>query len=431
MESAPLLSTPEEELSYLRAQVAEKEQEIALTHHEGPATEEFVRHATVAETLAAHQRAPAENILAPEYRLSAETAATEADAILAELDLGDAERAVLSLRAVMGEKGIKNALAVMEKMDDPQVTDDFHRYLVRYVAAGLTVSGLPETAPKMKALHMTLYEIALPEPKSETNEGRSKTLKELVSAMEQFYAGLLAVGQASAGEPGYLALELAMPASSPELQFYASIPTSKRDLFEKQLLAIFPDAHLLEQPHDYNLFAPKGSTLISIGKLMASPALPLKDYTEFDYDPLNAILNAFAKIEHAGEGSAIQLIIEPAGERYTKHYKKMLAALRKGEKHATAFNIPETAFGELVHEIGASLFSGKSKDEVKRKEGEQREVEANKSYIEAVEHKLASPIASATLRLVVSSADATRSGAVLGELEAAFNQFGNTACNKL
>ena len=431
MESAPLLSTPEEELSYLRAQVAEKEQEIALTHHEGPATEEFVRHATVAETLAAHQRAPAENILAPEYRLSAETAATEADAILAELDLGDAERAVLSLRAVMGEKGIKNALAVMEKMDDPQVTDDFHRYLVRYVAAGLTVPGLPETAPKMKALHMTLYEIALPEPKSETNEGRSKTLKELVSAMEQFYAGLLAVGQASAGEPGYLALELAMPASSPELQFYASIPTSKRDLFEKQLLAIFPDAHLLEQPHDYNLFAPKGSTLISIGKLMASPALPLKDYTEFDYDPLNAILNAFAKIEHAGEGAAIQLIIEPAGERYTKHYKKMLAALRKGEKHATAFNIPETAFGELVHEIGASLFSGKSKDEVKRKEGEQREVEANKSYIEAVEHKLASPIASATLRLVVSSADATRSGAVLGELEAAFNQFGNTAGNRL
>ncbi len=432
MESAPLISTPEEELAYLRAQVAEKERELALGKSEGPATEEFVRHATVAETIAEHHAAPAENILAPTYRLSPETTTAEADAILAELGLGDTERAVLSLRAVMGEKGIKNALAVMEKMSDPQVTDDFHRYLVRYVAADLPVVGLDEKAPKTKALHMTLYEIALPEPKAEAGqEGREKTLKELVSAMEQFYAGLLNVGSASEGEPGYLALELAVPASSPELQFYAAIPTSKRDLFEKQLLAIFPDAHLLEQPHDYNLFVPHGESLISIGKLAASPALPLKDYTEFDYDPLNAILNAFAKIEHAGEGAAIQLIIEPSGERYTKHYQKMLAALRKGEKHSTAFSTPETAFGELVHDIGMNLFSSKSKDEVKRKEGEQREVEANKSYIEAVEHKLASPIASATLRLAVSSADGVRSGAILGELEAAFNQFGNTTGNRL
>src|SRR3989338_9595671 len=231
MESAPLLSTPEEELSYLRAQVAEKEQEIALTHHEGPATEEFVRHATVAETLAAHQRAPAENILAPEYRLSAETAATEADAILAELDLGDAERAVLSLRAVMGEKGIKNALAVMEKIDDPQVTDDFHRYLVLYVAAGLPTAGLSEKEPRFRALRMALYEIALPEAKAPTEGARAKSLKELISAMEQFYAGLLSVSPAEPGEPPYVALELAIPASSPELQFYAAIPRGKRDLF--------------------------------------------------------------------------------------------------------------------------------------------------------------------------------------------------------
>ena len=428
MESAPYLSTPEEELAYLRAQVAKKEQELMQGES---ATAEQSRDELVAEALDAHHVAPAENILAPEYRLSPETAEAEAEAILAELALGEGTIAIRSLERAMEEKGIKNALAVMTQMNDPHVTDDFHRYLVRYVAAGLPITGLAESAPRMKALHMTLYEVALPEPKEQEAEGRAKTFKELVSAMEQFYAGLLAVEHAQAGEPPYLALELAVPADVPELQFYAAIPRSKRDLFEKHLLAIFPDARLVEQPADYNLFVTHGATVASVGKLATYPALPLKDYGDFDYDPLNAVLNAFAKIEHTGEGAALQIVIEPAGERYQKHYRKMLAALRKGQKHTAAFSAPETAFGEFAREIGSTLFSGKSKDEQERKESELREIEANKSYIEAVEQKLSSPIASATIRLVASAGEATRAGAVLGELEAAFNQFGNTAGNRL
>src|SRR3989338_5422347 len=111
MESAPYLSTPEEELAYLREQVAKKERELALTRSAtGPTTAEFVRHETVSETLAEHHALPAENVLAAEYRVSSQTAAVEADAILSELELGDTERAVISLRHTMQEKGIKNAL---------------------------------------------------------------------------------------------------------------------------------------------------------------------------------------------------------------------------------------------------------------------------------------------------------------------------------
>ena len=438
MESAPYLGTPEEELAYLRAQVAEKERELA---HTGNAGAERPREELIAEALAAHRAVPAENVLAPEYRLSEQTAQTEADAILAELDLGDAERAVLTLRTVMGEKGIKNALSVMEKMDDPHVTDDFHRYLVRYVAAGLPVAGLSEKEPRFRALRMALYEIALPEAKAEVEGARTKPLRELISAMEQFYAGLLSVSPAEKGEPPYVALELAVPANTPELQFYAAVPRGKRDLFEKQLLAVFPEANLVEQPLDYNLFVEHGpprpssggagATLASVGKLATYPALPLKDYSEFDYDPLNAITNAFAKIEHAGEGAAVQLIFEPAGERHLKHYRKILDALRKGEKRASAFATPETALGELARGFGRSIFGSQSKDEEKRKQGEAREMEANKTSIEQVERKLTSPIVSATLRLVASASNVARAGQILGELESAFNQFGNTRGNRL
>ncbi len=425
MESAPKLQTPEEELAYLREQIAHKEAELA-----GRDKTDAERTRIVSEQLHAHAAAPVE-ILAPEYRVSEATAKTEAEALLAELELGDGESVIRSLQHTMEEKGIKNALTVLGKMNNPHVADDFHRYLVRYVAAGLDVPGMDEKAPRFQALKMTLYEIALPEPKKGDDQGRTKSLKELISGMEQFYAGLLSVENAASGEPHYFALELAVPANSPELQFYAAIPNSKCNLFEKQLLAIFPDAHLVAQPYDYNIFTEGNVALASTANLTESPALPLKDYTDFDYDPINAIINAFAKIESAGEGAALQIIIEPRGERHVKHYRKILGALRKGEKRATAFKTPETTFGELARDFSNILFSNKPKDVEKKKQEETRQIEANKSHIEQVEKKIASPIVGATIRLVVSGKDERMAGQVLGELESAFNQFANTQGNHL
>ncbi|MBI2025620.1 hypothetical protein HYT04_02460, partial [Candidatus Kaiserbacteria bacterium] len=371
MESTPQLSTPEEELAYLREQVARKEAEISKTGTAEQAT-------IISETIHEHRRAPAE-ILASEYRVSEATANSEAEAILAELNLGGGGDAIRSLQKTMEEKGIKNALSVMEKLNNPRIADDFHRYLIRYIAVGLPAADFDEKSPRFRALRMTLYEISLPEPKSDEPNARQKTLKELISGMEQFYAGLQSAGEPEAGEPAYYALELAVPADNPELQFYAAIPNSKRNLFEKQILAVFPDAHVSPQPYDYNVFADGGTSLESTARLAENPALPLKDYTDFDYDPLNVITNAFAKIDSKGEGAALQLIMEPRGERHVKHYRKILQALRKGEKHSAAFSTPETAFGEFARDVGKTIFSSKPKDAEKAKEAQMREAEANKT----------------------------------------------------
>ncbi len=422
MESAPKLSTPEDELAYLREQVMRKEAELAKG-----GTRERVK--IISEQIHEHAAAPSE-MLTNGYRMNEASVSGAADQILAELNLGGSEQAIKSLQQTIEKKGIKNALSVLEKLHDPHVADDFHRYLVRYVAAGLLAPGYDEKAPRFQALKMTLYEIALPGPKNAETHDRTKTLKELISGMEQFYAGLLSVEDANLGEPHYYALELAVPADSPELQFYAAVPNGKRNLFEKQLLAIFPDAHLVPQPSDYNIFASGGVSLASTATFTENPALPLKDYTDFDYDPINAITNAFAKIEHTGEGAALQIIIAPKGERHVKHYRKILQALRKGEKHSSAFSIPDTALGAFARDIGRTLFSNKPKDVVKAKEAETRQIEANKAYIEQVEKKIAAPIVGVTLRLVTSSKDEHTAEQVLGELEAAFNQFANTQGNR-
>ncbi len=427
MESVPKLYTPEEELAYLREQVLRKEAELAGRGKESGVLE---RSRVISEQIHIHHAASQE-VLASEYRISEATQKSEADAILVELNLGESEQVIRNLERILEEKGIKNALSVLEKLHDPHITDDFHRYLIRYIAAGLPASGIDEKMPRFKALRMTLYEVALPEPKSVEADRHTKTLKELISGMEQLYAGLLSVEDAVIGEPHYYALELAVPAEGSELQFYVAVPNGKRDLFEKQLLAVFPDAQAVPQLSDYNIFSSHGTSIASVATFAENPALPLKDYTDFDYDPINAITNAFANIEPTGEGAALQIIVEPRAERHVKHYTKILKALRKGERRAAAFSTPETALGELAQDFGKALFSNKPKDEQKAKEAEIRQIEENKTYIEQVEKKIAASIVGATIRFAVSSSDERKAERVLGTIEAAFNQFSNTQGNRL
>jgi hypothetical protein len=410
-EVAPVrpISSPEEELAYLRAQVEAKEQELAGLKKEQPRS--IVTHERIL-----HHRDNAHEVLAPSYQISHE----QANELALDLDPENDDETMEELRNIMDTKGIRNAFAVLEKLNSPHLEDDFHRFLVQYLMAGMPLRGLGENQPAWKALHVTLYEIALPESYN-TEENRTRSLKELISAMEQFYSGMLSVGEAYAGEPAYFSLELAVPVERSNLFFYAAIPNGRRDLFEKQLLSIFPDAHITPQPNDYNVFVPDGYAVGSTARLTQKPMLPLKDYTDFDYDPLNSVLNAFAKIGAEDEGAALQIIIEPRGEHYLRHYQRVLSELKKGVPTYKALATPETLAGEFFQEAGKIFI----------KQQEITRDNADQSAIEAVEKKIAAPIVATNIRMVVSSRSATRATQILGEMESAFNQFENTRGNRL
>ena len=99
MESTPKLSTPEEELAYLREQVTRKEAELAQGRDSGQAGT-LERTQIISETIHAHDAAPAE-MLAREYRINEATKSTETDAILADLNLGGGEQPINGLQATM------------------------------------------------------------------------------------------------------------------------------------------------------------------------------------------------------------------------------------------------------------------------------------------------------------------------------------------
>ncbi|KND47296.1 MAG: putative Type IV secretory pathway VirD4 component [Parcubacteria bacterium C7867-004] len=408
------IASPADELAYLRAQVAMKEAELLTLKQERPREE--IAH----ERILHHRMSANEEVLAPAYRMTDAEAANHS--LTLDLDPEQNDETIAELRGVMEEKGVHNAFTILEKLNNPHLEDDFHRFLVQYLVAGMQPKGLGENQPEWKALHMTLYEISLPEMSGESKDGRVKTLKELVSSMEQFYSGMLAVENAGRGEPPYMTLELAVPVDKPHLMFYAAIPNTRRDLFEKQLLAIFPNASVIAQPNDYNVFVENGFSHASVASFKDKAMLPLKDYQDFDYDPLNSLLNAFAKVAPEDEGVSLQIVFKPQTDHYVHYYRRVLHALRQGEHRSRAFTLPETFVGDLAREAFGLIATSKKQS---------ANEPVDQKAIEMVEKKIQAPVVSTNIRLVVSTPVESRTQQILSELESSFNQFEHTTGNRL
>lgn len=406
------INSHDDELAHLRAQVEAKERELeSLKQHKS--REEVVR-----ERLRHHLTTPVESVAAPGFTMTQ----AEAHELALNLDPESDDDTMEELKNVMEDRGIHSAFAVLAKLKNPHLEDDFHRFLIAYIAQGLPPKGLNEGAPEWKALHMTLYEIALPEPEAEGDKDeRYKHFRELVSSMEQFYSGMTGVERPFAGEPRYYTLELAVPTDSPQLRFYASVPNSRRDLFEKSVLAVFPNAVIKVQPNDYNVFAQDGYSYASSARLVAPSPLSLSTYDDFESDPMTGLLTSFSKIQAEGEGAAVQFVIKPVDDSYQRRYRRIVKALRKGENQHYAFQISENFFSEMFRELRWMF---------RRPKGEQDHF-VDEAAIKSVEQKLESPAMEVNIRILTSSRDERHATQILDELEATFNTYESTTGNRL
>lgn len=407
-------SSPQEELEYLRAEVArnkgemEKKGEIADTSK------------IISEKLSEYKTVSPEKALTDEYRLKP----NEAEAIILNLSPEEHDKKMEELAGILNAKGVLNVISIIEKLNDAHLNDDFHRFLVQYIKSGFPVHGLKEKSPLLKTLKMTLFEISLPEVFDE-NE-KQKSLKEIISSMEQFYAGMLSVYDVKNESAGYFSIELANANHSDEFVFYASVPESKKGLFEKHLLSVFPNAKIYEKNDDYNIFNEAGISVGAYLKQAENPIFPIKTYEQFDYDPLNIILNSFSKIDRDGEGAAVQIIFKPAGEYYLKKYKKSLDDINKGVKVKEALDTDDTFFAQFRRVIKELSGSGKSK---KDKDEEEKDP-IDQSVVENIKNKIATPIVKTNLRIVASAGTRNEAEAIMSDIQSAFNQFENTFGNK-
>ncbi|MBI5077877.1 MAG: type IV secretion system DNA-binding domain-containing protein [Candidatus Yonathbacteria bacterium] len=409
--------SPEEEVVYLRAQIAEKERALGIAPGSPERTLE-AREEVAREKVALYRNAPREAVLDKSYQMKVDDLETNV------VKLGvEHKEAVAELMRVAEKNGIKNALTILEKLNNPHIEDDFHRMLVQLLLETGDFAGILRDKEVARALKMRLYEITLP-PIDPTGEKRE--FSQLVSSMEHFYAGMLSIENTKAGFgdiKNYFTLELALSNFSEQIVFYSAVPIEHANLFEKQVLAAYPDAKIREHREDYNPFNENGVTVASRAEASGSVAYSLRTFETFTKDPLSVLLSAFSKINRDGEGVAVQFVIRPAGKAFNIRYKGIMEQIKKGVKAKDALKGVGAQFaGEFVHAAKSLVFGIKMKNASDTVEEE---------AIKNIGEKIASPIVDTNIRIIASAETMARAESILNEIESSFNQFANPQANEI
>lgn len=408
------LKTPEEEVSFLRSRIKDKMERTRGFE------DRFTEKDHANEAVREYRETPIEKIVPPIQQLQI----SEKRTILEWLEPRETDAQVSMLAQVMADKGIKNAFSVVEALNNPQVDDDFERFLVQYLISGHEVKN-NVSKEEWKALHMKLFEIVLPEAEA----GEAKQAKEMMALMEQWYASMQALaGDPTNKEKNYYSLELGVANGTTTTSFYCAVHIDYAALFEKVVVGVFPTAQIKEQKEDYNIFHAHAITTCAYATSSTHPTLPIKTYIDMEGDPMSLILSSFINIARKDEGLSLQILIRPSGELFAKRYGEMLEDLRKGETLKRVID-KQSVVKESLHLL-SQMFESKSKEEVE-KEKEKKTSFVDETAMKYVQEKLSKTIVETNIRVISSASSLPRAQAIRADLEASFAQFTQVGGNSI
>jgi len=403
-------ASPEEEVVFLRNEIARRERDFLSRSKESDKAD----HETIGkEVIKQYAEHDSSIILEKKHAFPTHELAESHKTI--EI----ATNKVDEILHIVHEKGIRNALSVLEKLDDPFLTDEVHRSIVNQLRNEKAIADLEVGMPLWNVFTMTLFEISLPRHKEEEHEN---TLKAIFSGMEQFYSGMQTISNGK--NPLHYTLEIAVSNKRDDIIFYVGVPNEFVNLFEKQALSLFPHAVLLEQRNDYNIFTPEGESLVSVLTQKRHPIYPIKMYDTFEKDPLVVLLNAFSKIERDGGGASLQIVIGGGASKYHHTYQQIINRMEDGEQVDIA--IRKSTLGGSLYEGFRELVTSSKKEGAYESH---KDIDA--TLIELFQTKIASPILNTNIRLVVSAINEEKANRIMNELESSFHQFQNTKGNQL
>ncbi|TSC69189.1 MAG: hypothetical protein G01um101470_1072, partial [Parcubacteria group bacterium Gr01-1014_70] len=252
--------------------------------------------------------------------------------------------------------------------------------------------------------------------------------KDIISIMEQFYAGLSSREEIRTlgfltDRPSF-ALEIALPSVGEETTFYAAMPRKWSRVFEKKVSALFPHARV-EQVKDYNIFNEGGVTVGSTLRLKRASFFPIRTYRRLEADPLEVLTTAFSKMKKVGDGAAIQLVACPADSEWQEKGKQTARFLKKG-KSLKEIKKGDTWQGAAAGAIG-EMVSGQKK---KQEDNFQKSSEPfDEELVKQLEEKAGRAGFDVNIRLLASAATYEEAIDILQSLEDAFLQFTDPQAN--
>ncbi len=420
MNNTPIFNNPTEEIEYLRAKIKEKELSLQnipnryeVADHAKSVIREHKENVQSAEVNPSNQNINTLN--KSTQSLSGEV--LEVKNILHTLSGKDTDRQVAQLASVMLDRGVRFAIDIAEKINKPEIEDDFHKFLINYLLSDHNDKEKDISKKEWKALHLKLFEIV---PPPFDPAGEKKDIKQYCQLMEQMYAALqMIANDPENSKDNYYSLELSIANGSNQVVFYVAVPVEVEAILEKTLQGYFPGIEVREKKEDYNIFHDKGYQVAAIANQHENAALPIKTYKTLEGDPITVIINSFAKLQKHGEGAAMQILVRPVGDTFKKSFGKTLDNMQKGGDNFSKALDRESFFKGAVMSFSEMMKDKSENDKNKEKEKSYKDNEHTKLITE----KLSSTIVDTNIRLYASAANLDRAKFIISDMKASFKQY--------
>lgn len=403
-------STPQQEIAWLGAE----SQKAYILQENGERSLETATRTTIEQ----YAQSEAKDFLHETTVLPAH----ETESLVLRLKPEAHDRKIEELFGIMMEKGVKNALDVAAKLDNPHLEDDFHRFLVQYLHTIGAIPGLKVNSSLERTLNHSLFIISLPA----IGANEAQDFKHFIQAMKQFYLGMFSVVDSSKHE--YYTLELAVEHDRRDISLYASVPRIHEEIFEKLVHAYYPEALIEEAVDDYNIFSDTGVGIAGSVAALKEPAIfPLNTDATFEHDPFNALIAALSKLDQHHEGAAIQITITSDIIATNKVFADTIAAAEKGDGKIK--DLYKDMTGSIVRGLGKGLLSFFEKE--KTPEEKEKDKKIDTVGIELAKKKNQSYSLSAGIRILTTAPTISRAESILSGIKASFNQFSMVGSNNI
>lgn len=208
------------------------------------------------------------------------------------------------------------------------------------------------------------------------------------------------------------------------IYYYAVVPAVLTDVIRHAVTAAYPTARL-EEVEEHNVFSQVGKLSGTIGgefTLKKEFMYPIASYQESKRDASRALLDALSSASRE-DGIAVQIMIRPASDDWSKGSIDKVSSIKKGGK-GTAF-IPGGAYLSDLAEILWKPPEAKEKTAADEKPLTNLQL----AEIDAIETKTKYPAYETMIRVLVSSSTAAKSQTLLNVIIAAFSLFDSPTYN--
>lgn len=301
------------------------------------------------------------------------------------------------------------------------------------IVIGFVVSQYKKTLREAKnyerGLKMVSMYIHIP-PSSDDLEGNGRderdVTEEILSQAQVMYNII-----ASTATKGFKSkvygqrhLSLEIVAHGGLVHYYAVVPTVLIDVVKQAIAAAYPSARL-QEVEERNIFNQAGKLSGTIGgefTLKKHFSYPIATYQETKRDAARALLNALSSASRE-DGIAIQLLLRPAHEGWTKSSVETTTKIKKEKGES------KSGFAETLNVRGLMEALWKPPESLEGKSEDKQLSSLDQSLIEAIEEKTRHPGYETLIRVVVSSNTVAQSQALLKNVVAAFSLFDSTTNN--